>query len=161
MIGNDLVDLSLAKHAHRWERKGFLEKIFTENELHLVQSGPDLFTSLWWLWSQKEAVYKIVNRSSGRRWFNPHAFQVTGFGAESTVLFGTNQYCVRTYQQRDKIESIATDYRADFKCVRPVDLNCIVKLNELPFFKDYSGKLQPATVSHHGKYASAYALLNA
>lgn len=161
MMGHDLVDLSLARQAHRWEREGFLEKIFTEAELSLVRTGEDFFTSLWWFWSQKEAVYKIANRNSGRRWFNPHAFQITGFEAESKVLFDTETYTVRTHRQNDKIESIALSYNVDFTRVKSIDLNHIFKINKLPFYKDESGKLLPASVSHHGKYASAYALLNA
>ena len=32
MIGNDIVDLKLAKNQSNWQRKGFLEKQFTEEE---------------------------------------------------------------------------------------------------------------------------------
>lgn len=161
MIGHDLVDLSLARQAHGWKRDGFLAKIFTPTELSVVLSGEDLFTSLWWFWSQKEAVYKIVNRSSGRRWFNPHAFQITCFETESTVWFEGEKFKVRTHRQDDKIESVSVAENIDFKCISNIDLNDICKVGELPFFKDKHGEMHPASVSHHGKYASAYALLNA
>ena len=36
MIGNDVVDLQLAKTQSNWQRKGFLEKQFTEFEIYYV-----------------------------------------------------------------------------------------------------------------------------
>ena len=32
MIGNDIVDLDLARTQSNWQRKGFLDKIFTKKE---------------------------------------------------------------------------------------------------------------------------------
>ena len=32
MIGNDIIDLDVAKTESNWKRKGFLDKIFTANE---------------------------------------------------------------------------------------------------------------------------------
>ena len=32
MIGNDIVDLNLAKTQSNWQRKGFLERQFTKKE---------------------------------------------------------------------------------------------------------------------------------
>ena len=40
--GNDIVDLSLAKTESNWKRKGFLEKIFTENSL-LINLEDNIF----------------------------------------------------------------------------------------------------------------------
>ena len=32
MIGNDIIDLALAKKENNWQRKGFLDKLFTPKE---------------------------------------------------------------------------------------------------------------------------------
>ena len=37
MIGNDVVDLELAKKESNWQRRGFLSKIFTKNEQRLIR----------------------------------------------------------------------------------------------------------------------------
>ena len=38
MIGNDIVDLALAKKQSNWRRKGYFEKIFTQQEQHLINN---------------------------------------------------------------------------------------------------------------------------
>ena len=41
-IGNDIVDLSLAKIQSNWQRKGFLEKQFTQKEqIEILKVGED------------------------------------------------------------------------------------------------------------------------
>ena len=39
MIGNDVVDLATAKNENNWRRKGYLEKLFTEEEIAIIKSG--------------------------------------------------------------------------------------------------------------------------
>ena len=39
MIGNDIVDLALAKKESNWKRKGYLDKIFTVSEQLLLQKS--------------------------------------------------------------------------------------------------------------------------
>ena len=47
MIGNDVVDLALAKIESNWQRKGFLNKIFTENEKILIQKSKNQELMVW------------------------------------------------------------------------------------------------------------------
>lgn len=74
MIGNDLVDLNLARQSVNWQRPRFLAKIFTSAERTVIQSATAPSLALWFLWSQKESVYKMICRSEGRRFFAPKQF---------------------------------------------------------------------------------------
>ncbi|HVI44007.1 MAG TPA: 4'-phosphopantetheinyl transferase superfamily protein [Chitinophaga sp.] len=74
ITGNDIIDLQLAAAENNWRRRGYLDKIYTPAEQELIASAtaPDIM--VWLLWSCKEAVYKIVNRSSGARSYAPQQF---------------------------------------------------------------------------------------
>ncbi len=75
MLGNDIVDLSLATEQSNWQRKGFLRKLFSDKEIDLIYDSekPDLM--VWRLWTMKESSYKADFRSSKKRKFNPRKFQ--------------------------------------------------------------------------------------
>ena len=75
MIGNDIVDLSLAKVESNWERKGFLRKLFSAREIDLISDANEPGLMVWKLWSMKESAYKADFRSSKKRKFNPSKFQ--------------------------------------------------------------------------------------
>jgi len=76
LIGNDIIDLSLAKTASNWQRKGFLEKQFTANEQQLILEAPNSFVMVWRLWSMKEAAYKIYTQQHIVRFFAPKKFEL-------------------------------------------------------------------------------------
>ena len=69
MIGNDIVDLTLARRESNWKRSGFLDKIFTKRELLLILNTQNPEHMVWDFWSRKEAAYKIYNRQTGVRAF--------------------------------------------------------------------------------------------
>ena len=71
MIGNDVVDIQLAKIESNWQRKGYLDKIFTENEQIYISNSLEPDIAVWNLWTRKEAAYKIWNTQTGLRKFNP------------------------------------------------------------------------------------------
>lgn len=71
MIGNDIVDLKLASIQSNWQRKGFLNKVFTENEQHLILHAANSFKMVWRLWSMKESAYKIYVQQYQKRFFAP------------------------------------------------------------------------------------------
>ena len=75
MIGNDIVDLSLAKVESNWQRKGFLRKLFSAEEIDLISDATEPDLMVWKLWSMKESAYKADFRSSKKRKFNPSKFQ--------------------------------------------------------------------------------------
>lgn len=74
MIGNDIVDLALARQESNWQRKGFLDKLFTAHEQQLIQIASEPDVMVWTLWSMKESAYKLVVRETGRRFFAPLQF---------------------------------------------------------------------------------------
>lgn len=64
MIGNDVVDLHLAKKQSDWRRKGFLERVFTFSEKKFITSSGNADARVWLLWSMKEAAYKANQRKN-------------------------------------------------------------------------------------------------
>ena len=74
MIGNDIIDLSLAKTQSNWQRPGFLEKQFTQFEIEAIQKSEHPFLLVWRFWSMKEAAYKVVVQQQNKRFFAPKKF---------------------------------------------------------------------------------------
>ena len=71
MIGNDIIDLKLASTQSNWKRKGFLDKIFTKEELSAILSSSNPFQIVWLFWSMKESVYKAYVQKYQKRFFAP------------------------------------------------------------------------------------------
>ena len=69
MIGNDIVDLK--RIYAKWQRPGFLDKVFTSQEQDLIYNSRDNHEMVWRLWSMKEATYKVYAKIVQRRYFNP------------------------------------------------------------------------------------------
>ena len=69
MIGNDIIDLSLAKIESNWQRRGFLEKQFTANEQKLILAAKNSFVLVWKFWSMKEAAYEVYVQQNEIRFF--------------------------------------------------------------------------------------------
>ncbi|MFN7674707.1 4'-phosphopantetheinyl transferase superfamily protein, partial [Flavobacterium sp.] len=103
MIGNDIVDLALAQQESNWQRKGFLHKLFTDKEQHLILNSNNPELMVWNLWSRKEACYKIYNRASGQRVFNPIQFECEA----DRVVFGDNIFYTQTEITPDYVYTIA------------------------------------------------------
>lgn len=62
MIGNDVVDLALAKTQSNWERSGFLDKVYSASEKKHIRESKDPNLLVWLFWSMKEAAYKAHQR---------------------------------------------------------------------------------------------------
>lgn len=75
MIGNDIIDLSQARKQSNLQRKGFLEKLFSDNEKKLILNSISYFDMIWMLWSMKEAAYKIYTQQHNIRFFAPKKFE--------------------------------------------------------------------------------------
>jgi len=75
LIGNDVIDLSLAKKESNWQRKGFLKKLFSNDEQQLILEALNSFEMVWRLWSMKEAAYKIFTQQHSVRFFAPKKFE--------------------------------------------------------------------------------------
>ncbi|MDP5092789.1 MAG: 4'-phosphopantetheinyl transferase superfamily protein [Polaribacter sp.] len=74
MIGNDVVDLHLAKTQSNWQRNRFLEKLFTEEEQKIIKNSDDSFLQVWLFWAMKEAAYKCYVQEHQKRFFAPKKF---------------------------------------------------------------------------------------
>lgn len=71
VIGNDIVDLITAAKESNWQRRGFLDKVFTNSEQDLIDAAVNPFETVWRLWSMKEAAYKAYVQQTGERFYNP------------------------------------------------------------------------------------------
>ena len=155
MIGNDVVDLKLCRIESNWQRKGFLEKIFTDRELILITNSKNQELLVWQLWSIKEAAYKIWNRQRGQRLFNPKFFKVFLKGNnKGNVVFDNKVYFSKTFFNQNFIHSVVVDKGSDFKTIVYLsNRKKIIKKNGLPFFDDGTNVLNPnVSISNHGVF---------
>ncbi|MEK8181143.1 4'-phosphopantetheinyl transferase superfamily protein [Flavobacterium buctense] len=151
MIGNDIVDLAKAKKESNWQRKGFLDKLFTEKEQELILTSDNPEQMVWHLWSRKEAAYKIYNRQTGERFFNPKCFVCEA----DEVVFGHYKYYTQTQITPDFIYTIAVTSRDKFESIQHLESrDAVQKKNGIPHWFDIvEGKLHPASITHHGRFA--------
>lgn len=157
MIGNDVVDLALARRESNWKRKGFMEKIFIQEEREIILKSEDAETCLWILWSMKEAAYKIYNRQTGIRAFIPHKLEcsILSFsidGAEGIVKCSANTYFTRTEIQEEIIHTISVDNTKVATKICNIS-NELIQKDEcgLPFIYCSANSIKPVSKSHHGR----------
>jgi phosphopantetheinyl transferase (holo-ACP synthase) len=153
VIGNDIVDLALAQIESNWQRKGFLDKIFTLQEQLQIHSSENQNTMVWSLWSRKEAAYKIFNRQTGIRKYNP--IKLECFDSENgKVVFENQVYFTRTEITSEFIYSEAvlkiTDFDKIITITRP---EIIQKKKGIPSFIDSTdSSTKPLSITHHGRF---------
>ncbi len=103
MIGNDLVDLKLAAKQSNWQRKGFLDKLFTPIEQEYILNSDNPFKTVWLLWSMKESAYKAYLQMHNERFFAPKNFAChlisknTGIVLIKNTLFFTESEIGETF----------------------------------------------------------------
>ena len=159
MIGNDIVDLAVANKESNWQRKGFFKKIFTSQEQKQILAAENQEIMVWILWSRKEAVYKIVNRKTQLRVFNP--FQIACFDDCITpnfiygkVWYEKELYHTKTAIHSDYIYTEAVSKREDFdKIIRISRPENVEKTEGIPNYLDTkSGHIRPLSITHHGRF---------
>lgn len=155
MIGNDIVDLALARKESNWKRKGFLDKIFTQKEQSLINNTKNQDVMVWNLWSRKEAAYKIYNRETGIRGFIPLQL-VCFFESETkgTVSCNGRIYYTETIVTNDFVYTIATVKTDFFSRIENINSDDkIQKTNGIPFIIDTKTSIsKPVSVTHHGSF---------
>ena len=105
MIGNDLVDFKKASLQSNWQRKGFLEKLFTENEQILILKSEFSERRIWLLWAMKEATYKAHQRRFNLpRSFNPKQFECEIICIENNSVSGKVQIQDFSYHAQTSVE---------------------------------------------------------
>jgi phosphopantetheinyl transferase (holo-ACP synthase) len=154
MIGNDVVDLVLAKTESNWKRKGYLDKLYTTLEQSLIQNAPNQDKMVWLLWSIKESVYKAYQRINYNPGFYAIKIEIQSLlfvnnEYESVIeLFDTTFYGKSTINDQI-IKTVVVHRKTDFEKIINLDyIDYIKDKNGLPIPVD-SGK--PISVSHHGR----------
>ena len=155
MIGNDIIDLELTRAESNWKRKGFLEKLFTENEQKIILLSENPEVMIWNLWSRKEAAYKIYHRQTKNRMFIPKRIECDRISLQQDHFFGLVTieglaYVTRTEVTREYIYTEATLHTHNFLSIQPIHSSDV--------FKDQFGipnaKLSnnPVSITHHGAF---------
>ena len=154
MIGNDIIDLELAKIESNWKRKGFWDKIFTKSEQQLIQSSKNPEELVWILWSCKESAYKIYNRQTLVRAFIPLRLECELEISKQQIsgrveCFGNN-YFIRTEVTQNYIYTIAVTNLDSFQNIKEIDNDLpIIKQNGIPYI---NGSQSQISITHHGKF---------
>lgn len=147
MIGNDIIDLRTAAVESNWRRPNYLSKIFTPAEQALVYNAVDPDKVVWWLWSAKEAIYKIVNRQTLQRRYAPLSFI---YERENTFSHEGKKYFIESDITGEFIHTIAVTHPDLFPHLE------VLTDPEIAYDKDENGLPmiagQPVSISHHGRY---------
>jgi phosphopantetheinyl transferase (holo-ACP synthase) len=162
MIGNDIVDLALAKKESNWQRNRFLDKIFSKNEQQLILNDTNPEIMVWNLWSRKEAAYKIYNRETGIRGFFPLKLECSFENATlGTVSIKEKIYFTQSKIENDSIYTIAVAEKKHFDKIENISSAIeIFKINGIPFIIDSASKIKkPVSITHHGRFWKGITLI--
>lgn len=112
MIGNDIVDLQLAKKESNWQRRGFLDKLFTSEEQELITSSSDPFQMVWLLWTMKESAYKAFLQQDYNRIFSPKSIRINLISkSKATVLIHNTTFYAHSEINEELIHTIASSQK--------------------------------------------------
>ena len=112
-IGNDIIDLNLAKTQSNWQRKGFLEKQFTDFEIKEILNSENPFLKVWMFWCMKEAAYKCYTQEFKKRFFAPKKFQCKKTSVHTGVVqVESKKYHINYTISDNYIYSVAKENRA-------------------------------------------------
>lgn len=161
MIGNDIVDLALALKECNWKRKGFLDKIFTKKEQLCIIKSDNPENMVWNLWSRKEAAYKIFNRITGVRIYNPIQFEC--FDIDKSIGKVMNNgvlYYTKTEINLDYIHTVSVLNRTDFVSIKLLNRNIeIFKTEGIPYLKEANNEeINLISISNHGRFEKIVSL---
>ena len=110
MIGNDIIDINETKLKTNWQRQGFLNKIFTDQEQELINEAKDSFLKVWRLWSIKESAYKANMQYDITRKINPTKIECRIINSQSAIVnIGEKRYIASTLQTEEYIYSYASE----------------------------------------------------
>lgn len=153
MIGNDVVDLDLAKTQSNWKRKGFLDKIFTHEEQNCILNAVHPEEMVWNLWSRKEAVYKIIMQRGGKCGYYPLKIKCTRCTTENGIVtFENEKFYTKTILYPNYIYTLAVVNQEHFTKIRKSENpENFIKIEGIPFYT-LNSKLHAASKTHHGKF---------
>tara|TARA_A200000113_G_scaffold219007_1_gene227236 strand:+ start:312 stop:860 length:549 start_codon:yes stop_codon:yes gene_type:complete len=176
LIGNDIIDLSFARLESNWQRRGFLEKLFTANEQKLILTAKNSFILVWKFWSMKEAAYKIYVQQNETRFFAPKKFDcLLKSGKKGLVYFKDQIFYTSSIVSQKYIFTLASlekETKAYSKIVTPELIDKTIK-NKLEYGSAFSALeieqkkskngapsyyhkdmllTRSCSISHHGNY---------
>ncbi len=185
MIGNDIIDLNLIRNQSNWERRGFLQKLFTEKEQAFIMNSEDPELNVWLLWSMKEATYKAVQRKYKlERFYNPKRFvceqvKINPGKARGVVCFEEDVFeinsllfptMIHTSTANTEFSLISENKNSRLRLLQKIAAQKNIPLESLNISKDKQGipfvsyrgdNLQiPFSLSHHGNYSAYVVSLN-
>ena len=159
MIGNDIIDLALARKESNWKRRGFIDKIFTVKEQLLISNSQNPETTVWNFWSRKEAAYKIYNRQTQIRAYIPLQLECSNIKIKDGIVYGKVIcddiiYYTKTIITSEYIETNAVLNPSDFDKIKTLNSSVkIIKTKCIPNFFDSENKtFKPISKSHHGRF---------
>jgi phosphopantetheinyl transferase (holo-ACP synthase) len=158
MIGNDVIDILQSRKESNWQRKGFIDKIFTLDEQLLISNATDPEIMVWMLWSMKEAAYKVYNRQTKIREFNPKKLVCAIVSQNQNHHFGNvicsgNIYYTQTTLSSENIHTIAVSQLDDLNKVTEIENKDIFKdKNGIPHLTSTENTIQDVSLSHHGRF---------
>jgi phosphopantetheinyl transferase (holo-ACP synthase) len=169
MIGNDIIDLSQARAESNWQRKGWVNKIFTDEEQYLIATSEEKELMVWLIWSMKEAAYKIYHREYKEMFYAPckfscHSITLKDRLAQGCVHFKENTYNTSSYifsafvhtvamvqNNFDDINVYIEDKLSHTSKYQPAH-NLFKDDYGIPYSKDHHGQIKNASKSHHGRF---------
>jgi phosphopantetheinyl transferase (holo-ACP synthase) len=161
MIGNDIIDLDLARKESNWRRKGFLEKIFSQREQNLILNASNPELMVWNLWSRKEAGYKIYNRFTGIKGYFPWLLQCC-YDDDNLGKVIIDDFVFHTHTQitHEYIYTIAVSENDFFDKIKSLETaENIKKTNGIPNIFDVAANtIQPVSMTHHGRFQKIISL---
>lgn len=187
MVGNDIVDLNVAKTESNWKRKGYLDKIYTLAEQDLITRANDPDRMVWILWTMKEAAYKANNRITSVREYAPSKIQCEIIQILDNIYYGKVQYSGRNYNSKT---TVCEDYIHTVALFETDDFSTINEINVRNYPKDYEqylkqnnylaplelltknkigipsilnveeGSEKPISISHHGIFLSVVSIID-
>jgi len=161
-IGNDVVDFQYAQQQSNWRRNGYLLKIFTDSEQSDIFNNSNQDLAVWQLWSQKEAVYKIIRQLGAPRGFYPQ--KITGNLNDSEfqkVAFENQVFYCKTAVFEHHLHTIAVVEPNHFFSVQNIiRKEKIFKVGEFPYFQINENQNIPISISHHGNFEYCVGVFN-
>jgi phosphopantetheinyl transferase (holo-ACP synthase) len=160
MIGNDVVDLSIATQQSNWRRKNYLDKVFTPLEQDFIRAAANPDEMVWSLWSRKEAVYKIIRQKGGKSGYYPKAIEcLDTCSTNGKVRFKHTVYFTQTIIKDSLLQTVAVTKSSDFQFVTEIENSSNVqKVKEIPFYV-LGDKWFAASKSHYGKFEKIVCLM--
>jgi phosphopantetheinyl transferase (holo-ACP synthase) len=169
MLGNDIIDLHQARAESNWQRKGWINKIFTEQEQECIAASAEKELLVWLMWSMKEAAYKIYHREFKEMFYAPRKFSCFDILIKNNVATGYVRFKRNTYNTSSTI-SFAFIHTVALLRNNFEDINVYVEekanpdhtsrtpyklfkdVHGVPYCIDPNGETRHASKSHHGRF---------